>query len=79
MLLEGVMQKVVMFIFGAIIGGLVGSALALLLAPMSGNELRSEASGYSHQVKEEIVRAAALRRAELERELADLRREVITQ
>lgn len=73
------MQKGLNLVFGAILGGLVGSALALLLAPMSGDELRMEMREYSRQVKNEVERAAAQRRYELERELAQLRGEVETQ
>ncbi len=73
------MAKAVNLILGAILGGLVGSALALLLAPMSGNALRTELKDYSRRVRQEVEAAANLRRAELERELADLRGEVITQ
>ena len=73
------MQKAVNLIFGAVLGGLVGSALGLLLAPMSGDELRMEVREYSRQVRNEVERAASQRRAELERELANLRGEVITQ
>lgn len=72
------MQKIAMFIFGAALGGLVGSALALLLTPMAGARLRSEVQNYKNQLIEEVERAAALRRKELERELASLRGEVIT-
>ncbi len=72
------MQKAINFILGAILGGLVGSAVALLLTPMSGMELRSEIEEYTRQVKREVEEAANMRRVELERELADLRGEVVT-
>jgi gas vesicle protein len=73
------MSKVASLFIGAILGGLVGSALALLLAPMSGNDLRSEVNHYTRRISQEVEQAAATRRAELERELANLRGEVITQ
>jgi gas vesicle protein len=73
------MSKVASLFIGAILGGMVGSALALLLAPMSGNDLRSEVDHYARQISQEVEQAAATRRAELERELANLRGEVITQ
>lgn len=72
------MRKVAIFILGAALGGLVGSALTLLLTPMAGSRLRSEVQNYTHHLREEVERAAVLRRKELERELASLRGEVIT-
>ncbi len=73
------MQKALNFVLGMVLGGLVGSALALLLTPMSGDELRMEINEYSRQVRHEVEQAANARRVELERELADLRGEVVTQ
>jgi gas vesicle protein len=73
------MLKLANFFLGAVLGGLVGSAVALLLAPMSGDELRTEVKSYSRQVKDEVEKAANMRRIELERELADLRGEVVTE
>ena len=73
------MRKVATLLIGAILGGLIASAVVLLLTPMSGNELRANLQGYFRQVGIEVEKAAAQRRAELERELADLRGEVITQ
>ncbi len=73
------MAKAANLLLGAILGGLVGSALALLLTPMSGNALRTEIQDYVRQVQSEVQSAANARRVELERELADLRGEVMTQ
>ncbi len=72
------MQKAVNFVVGLILGGLVGGSLGLLLTPMSGDELRMEMREYSRQVRNEVELAANARRAELQRELADLRGEVVT-
>lgn len=72
------MQKVVNFVLGFVMGGLVGGSLAILFAPMSGNRLRTEFEDYTRQVKLEVEQAAANRRLDLERELANLRGEVIT-
>ncbi len=72
------MNKVLNLLFGFVLGGVVGSALVLLLTPLSGDELRSEVQDYTRQVRHEVEQAAANRRAELERELARLRGEVIT-
>lgn len=73
------MQKALNFVLGMVLGGMVGSALALLLTPVSGDELRMEMKEYSRQVRSEVEQAATARRAELERELANLRGEVVTQ
>ncbi len=72
------MQKALNLVLGMVLGGLVGSTLALLLTPMSGDELRMEVKDYSRQVKNEVELAATARRAQLERELANLRGEVVT-
>lgn len=72
------MQKVLNFVLGFVLGGLVGSAIALLIAPMSGNDLQTEVKDYTRHVRQEIEQAAKARRIELERELANLRGEVIT-
>lgn len=72
------MNKALNIVFGAILGGLVGSAIGLLLAPMSGDELRMEINEYTRQVKEDVEKATNNRRAQLELEIANLRGEVIT-
>jgi gas vesicle protein len=72
------MGKVLNFILGFVLGGLVGGSIALLLTPMSGNELRTEVEDYTRQVRHEVEQAASARRLELERELANLRGEVVT-
>ncbi len=73
------MQKALNLVLGLVLGGLVGSALTLLLTPVSGDELLMEVKEYSRQVKSEIEQAANARRVELERELADMRGEVVTE
>lgn len=72
------MQKALNLVLGLVLGGLVGSAVALLLTPMSGDELRMEVRDYSRQVRNDVEQAATARRVELERELANLRGEVVT-
>lgn len=72
------MQRVLNFVLGFVLGALAGSTIALLIAPMSGNDLRAEMNEYSRHVRHEVEQAANLRRIELERELAHLRGEVIT-
>jgi gas vesicle protein len=67
------MNRVGNFILGAIVGGLVGSIAALLLAPSSGQQLRTDISARADQIRNEVSQAAATRRADLERQLAELR------
>ncbi len=73
------MQKALNFVLGFILGSLVGSALALLLTPLSGDQLRMDVREYTRQVRNEVEQAAKARRVELERELADMRGEVVTE
>jgi gas vesicle protein len=72
------MEKALNLVLGMVLGAMVGSALALLLTPMSGDELRMEVKDYTRQVKSDVESAANARRTELERELANLRGEVVT-
>lgn len=67
------MQKYGNLLFGALIGGLVGSSLALLFAPASGEETRREIDQYFKNLQTEVTRAAEEKRAELEAELEKLR------
>lgn len=67
------MNRTFNFLFGAIIGGVLGAALAILLAPYSGEELRTEINLRADRVRSEVTQAAAERRAELERQLAALK------
>lgn len=67
------MSRVFSFVRGALMGGLVGAAAALLLAPASGEELRNRIESRVEEVRSEMEQAAEVRRAELEAQLADLR------
>lgn len=67
------MRKMVVFLMGALSGGVVGAALALLLTPASGTELRDQVTGRYHTVQDEVRAAATARRAELEHQLQTLR------
>jgi gas vesicle protein len=67
------MRKFGNLFLGAVLGGLVGSALALLFAPESGENTRSEIESYFKNIKEEVIRAADEKRAELEEQLQKLR------
>ncbi len=68
------MNKVFNFIFGVLLGGLVGAGLALLLAPYSGNELRDELRARTAGFQANLNEAVASRRSELEYQLAQLRK-----
>jgi len=67
------MRQVFNFFLGILTGGLIGATLAILLTPVSGENLRFQLQERSIQFKDEIKSVAEERRAELERELAALR------
>jgi gas vesicle protein len=67
------MRKFGSFMLGAMLGGIVGSTLALLFAPASGEKARDEIKAYFTNLQEELNRAADEKRAELEMELHRLR------
>ena len=67
------MSKLISFVAGLIFGGIVGAAAAALLAPKSGKELQADIKHEVDSVLEEGRRAAEARRAELEKQLAQMR------
>lgn len=67
------MRKVVNFVAGFFIGGLVGAAAGLLLAPYRGTELQEEISKRIDELMEEGRKAAVVRQAELEKQLEAFR------
>lgn len=68
------MRRLVGFIAGAMCGAIVGGVAALLLAPASGSDLRQNAQARFQEMLTEGRQAAADRRAELETQLAALKR-----
>ena len=68
------MKGLTSFLSGLILGVLTGATLAILVAPESGEELRGQIRQRAETIQSEVSRAAQERRAELERELAGLRR-----
>lgn len=54
-------------------GALVGATLAILFAPESGESIRLQISERAGRLRQDIMNAAAARRAELEEQLATLR------
>jgi len=67
------MRRTASFFIGAIIGGVVGSALALLFAPASGDELRVQISERAQSFASNIRQAASTKRIELQERLEVLR------
>ena len=73
------MNRVISFLSGAVMGALVGSTLALLLTPASGDELRAKMQEQVRKIQEEVKTATESRRVELEEQLASLRKPRTTQ
>ncbi len=67
------MSRFLSFLVGIILGALVGGTIAILLAPVSGEELRLQMRDRAVTMRDEVKQAAATRRAELEQQLATLR------
>jgi gas vesicle protein len=63
------------FLSGLVLGAAVGAVCALVLAPKAGEDFRADLKREIEDILEEGRKAAALRRQELEEELARLRRE----
>jgi len=68
------MRRLFTFLTGAIFGGLVGAALALILTPASGEQLRGNIQSRYIELRDEVQQAAETRRVELEEQLRELRR-----
>ena len=68
------MRKAILFASGIFAGMLVGGAAALLLAPESGESLRSKARECMESLLEEGKKAAVARRAELQQQLEGFKR-----
>ena len=60
------------FVQGAILGGAIGAAAGILLAPLSGEQLRQTIKDRTSYVIEEGRRAAEAKRLELEQEFAEM-------
>ena len=67
------MRHILMFLMGALMGALVGATLAMLLTPVSGKDLQTQMQDRVQYIQKEVKEAASARRAELERQLADMR------
>jgi gas vesicle protein len=67
------MNKFFNFVAGATLGALVGASIAILMAPVSGEELQAQIKEQVEQIQLEVKTAASDRRAELEAQLSNLR------
>ena len=68
------MRRFMNFLAGALCGALVGAVTALLLAPSSGEELQTRIGDQMRSMSDEIRAAYENRVAQLEAELASLRK-----
>ena len=67
------MKRIRSFLFGLSSGCLLGAILGILLAPASGQEMRDKLRDRAEHIQLEVQNAAETRRAELQRELEQLR------
>ena len=63
------MSKTSNFLAGAFLGAAVGSILALLFTPKSGEELRKELQEKADQIAVEVKKAVEQKQQELEEEI----------
>lgn len=68
------MQRFFSFLAGIVCGALIGATIALLLAPTSGRELRSEAQRRAEGLVDDVRSAIDSERKRLEAELESLKR-----
>lgn len=57
------------FVLGGLLGGICGSILGLLFAPVSGNELRERVYDYCTNIRNEVSNAATEKSEQLQKEL----------
>lgn len=68
------MRRFFSFLLGTIMGALVGAAVALLIAPSSGDELKARAKERITGIRDEIQEAYQERVSQLEAELENMRK-----
>jgi len=68
------MKQFFAFLTGMLTGALVGAVTALLLAPMSGDQLRQQAQGQFEDTMKDIRTTVEEERRRLEAELESLKR-----
>jgi len=67
------MRRMFGFLIGVTVGALIGSTIALLLAPESGGELRAQIRVRGENFANEVRQAANERKIELRQQLEQLR------
>ncbi len=67
------MRRMFGFLIGITVGGLVGSTIALLMAPESGDQLRSQIRERGQSFFNDVRSAADERRIELRQRLDEMR------
>jgi gas vesicle protein len=70
---EKVMRRMFGFLMGIVVGGLVGSTIALLLAPEAGEELRNQLRSRGENFFNDVRHAADERKIELRQKLDEMR------
>lgn len=68
------MRRFFSFVLGSITGALVGAAIALLIAPSSGEQLQARARARLTNLRNEIKDAYESRVAQMEAELESMRK-----
>ncbi len=68
------MRKFFKFVLGMMFGAIIGSTVTLLLTPAQGSEVQDQIRARIQELIEEGRKAAAERRAELERQLDAFKR-----
>lgn len=68
------MRRTLGFLIGVVVGGLVGSTIALLMAPEPGDHLRTELRARGENFFNEVRHAADERRIELRQRLEYMRK-----
>jgi hypothetical protein len=70
---EKIMRRTLGFLIGIVVGGMVGSTIALLMAPESGDQLRTELRSRGESFFNEVRHAADERKIELRQRLEYMR------
>lgn len=68
------MKRIISFLSGVLSGAVVGSVVAILLAPSSGKEMIGGIQGRADQLVDNLKAAVEQERQRLEAELASLKR-----
>lgn len=68
-----IMRRMFGFLIGIVVGGLVGSTIALLLTPEPGEELRAQIRDRGQSFFNEVRHAADERKIELRQRLDEMR------